>query len=427
MIKTKKQMFIVIGVFALVMMLGTVTYAFFNYTRTGSANTVGTGRIAFNSSQSPVINLSNAFPIDVTEGIPNDSTKVGSITINVRGDTNYSGGVEYLVSAINVTNTVGSGATAKTLPISIDVSVTGNTENDPTTTLGTSDNSYFTNRGTSAATSIYKVLAGDTLTEDTDILVGYIKSGSTGVDGNITIRAYIDMAKVAISDTYPEENTDTNNDGYIDGTTTTWKGDRVVFTTAEWDALRTSGISFQVKVESRENVWVNTQNASPAVVPTIDSCPGCVFTYYSLEEHDNYYLGIDGDANVLTSAEYTDNYQELVATTGRNYFIGLIIENDVITKAYSCGIKNNVPFCLEYGDELYDDHVTTLQSLWNNTCTYKNNKLQTVQNVEDSRSTECDDGTFNAMAQRDGFVAAGTTGEGYCEVDYEGMIACYDE
>ena len=33
MIKSKKQSLIVIGVFALVLMLGTVTYSFFNYTK----------------------------------------------------------------------------------------------------------------------------------------------------------------------------------------------------------------------------------------------------------------------------------------------------------------------------------------------------------------------------------------------------------
>ena len=38
MIKSKKQMFIIVGAFILVLMLFTTTYAFFNYTRTGSAN-----------------------------------------------------------------------------------------------------------------------------------------------------------------------------------------------------------------------------------------------------------------------------------------------------------------------------------------------------------------------------------------------------
>ncbi len=58
MIKSKKQIFVVIGVFTLVLMLGTVTYAFFNYTRTGSANNIKTGRIYFNSEASVLIVVS---------------------------------------------------------------------------------------------------------------------------------------------------------------------------------------------------------------------------------------------------------------------------------------------------------------------------------------------------------------------------------
>ena len=245
MIKTKKQMFIVIGAFLLTILLGTVTYAFFNYTRTGTANTIKTGRIAFNSEQGTAINLTNMFPIDVTNGIPDDNTKVGTVTIHVTGDTTYNEGVEYLVSAVNVTNTVGT----KSLPISIDVGVSSNTNNDPATTLGTQDDDYFTNRD-SASTSIYSVLAKDTISTDDRLVVGYIKSGATGIDGNIVIRAYLDNAKVAITDTY--DGTESNNMG----TTSNWKSGRTTFTTNEWNSLKSNGVSFQVKVEANEGIWV---------------------------------------------------------------------------------------------------------------------------------------------------------------------------
>ena len=69
MIKTKKQMFLIIASFVLVILLGTATYAFFNYTRTGGPNTIKTGRIAFNSTQGNVIYLTNVFPVDVTNAI----------------------------------------------------------------------------------------------------------------------------------------------------------------------------------------------------------------------------------------------------------------------------------------------------------------------------------------------------------------------
>jgi hypothetical protein len=194
------------------------------------------------------------FPIDVTGGIPNDNTKVGTFTLNVIGDTTYDDGIEYLVSAVNVQNTVGSGQNAKTLPISIDVSVANNTTNDPAATLGTSDDNYFTNRGGNS--SIYKVLAEDTISTNEELLVGYITKGATGIDGNIVIKAYLDKAKVAISDTYDGNETDNM------GTTTTWVNDRVVFTTTEWNSLQANGVSFQVKVEANEGIWVEDPNAS---------------------------------------------------------------------------------------------------------------------------------------------------------------------
>ena len=265
MIKTKKQMYLIIGVFTLVMMLGTITYAFFNYTRTGTANTIKTGRIAFDSSQSSSINLTNAFPISRTTAA-NDTTNTDEVVITITGDTTYADGLEYLVTATNVTNTIGTGASEKTVPISIIVSANN---------LGTEDEEYFDKRGPSAQGHLYRILASDTIEENERLVVGYIKSGATGINGTLTIKAYFDSSKIAISDTYPSGGVDTNNDNVIDytnGTTSEWVGDRVVLTTTEWNSLQTNGVSFQVKVESNEGKWVeeiktiNAMNRFPTVI-----------------------------------------------------------------------------------------------------------------------------------------------------------------
>ena len=243
--KNKKLLLSIVGVAIVMVALVGVTYAFFNYTRTGGSNIVRTGQINFSSTQQ-TINLTNAFPIRINpqEGVPSNNANVGVATINITGDTTYSEGVEYLVSAVDVSNTVG----AKTLPISIDVSVTGNTSNSPSTTLGSADENYFTHHGSSANTSIYKVLAGETISNNDQLLVGYIKRGETGVDGNVVIKAYIDASRVAISDTYNETTPET--DQY--GTTTNWVDNRTVFTTSEWNSLQSNGVSFKIKVESNE-------------------------------------------------------------------------------------------------------------------------------------------------------------------------------
>ena len=351
--KNNKILLSIIGIAVLIVAVVGVTYAFFNYTRTGSQNIIKTGRIYFNSEQGTAINLTNLFPVDPTEtGVMDDATKVGTVTINVIGDTTYSGGIEYLVSAVNVQNSVGS----KQLPISIQVSVEDNNENDPSTSLGTSDTNYFTNRGTSAQTSIYKVLASDVIKNNDQLVVGYIKSGQDGIDGNIVIKAYIDKEKVAISDTYTEgdryevisglssetlsecvthlESINYNNylltgetlndfcagtgtiDGktfqetlnrgafdstsltyfvnhniirYLgqDGTTDEWVNEREVFTTTEWNSLQTNGVSFQVKVEANEGVWVDEPATPDEYFDTVLKLTGTYNTNRTSEDIAN--------------------------------------------------------------------------------------------------------------------------------------------
>ncbi len=90
---------------------------------------------------------------------------------------------------------------------------------------------------------------------DGNILVGYIPQNTTlgtpsGINGKITIKAYLDKNKIAISDTYDGNETD------LMGTTNDWVDGRVVLTTEEWNSLQQNGISFQVKVEANEDIWV---------------------------------------------------------------------------------------------------------------------------------------------------------------------------
>ncbi len=193
-----KKLLLIIPVLLVIAIVG-ITYAFFNYTRTGTANTIRVGRIAFNttqaSGQNGAIDLSNAFPISRTAAAT-DTDNSGEVVITITGDTDYSGGVEYLVTATGVTNTVGG----KTLPISVIVT--------PSAGLGIVDSGYYTNRS-SATSHIYKVEAGNNINNNDRILVGYIAPNTTsgtasGVNGTLTIKAFIDSSLIAISDTYYE-------------------------------------------------------------------------------------------------------------------------------------------------------------------------------------------------------------------------------
>ena len=248
MIKSKKQMYIVVGAFLVVLMLFTTTYAFFNYTRTGVANTIKTGRISFTTGQTDTLNLANVFPITRVEAAT-DNTNSSELIVTITGDTTYSEGLEYLITVEDVHTET---STHKKVPIGIIVTP------EKTGELGTSNANYFNTSndgGRGGNTSYYKLLkggtTGDTINDGDYILVGYIRPGVAEVNGTIGIRAFIDKDKILISDTY--DGTESDNMGTLSSMAT----GKLVLTTTEWNALQgNNAISFKVKIQANEGVWV---------------------------------------------------------------------------------------------------------------------------------------------------------------------------
>ena len=186
---SKKILLTTIGIAVLIVTIVGVTYAFFNYTRTGSNNVIKVGRISFNTNQTDTINLENIFPIDRSDASTN-TEYTDEVVITITGDTTYNDGIEYVVKAVDVNNLVNG----KELPISLITTVDG---------IGDEDTDYFDNRD-NFTTSKYTIISHNTLENDDDLVIGYIAKGSTGINGTITIKAFIDKDRIAISDTYPE-------------------------------------------------------------------------------------------------------------------------------------------------------------------------------------------------------------------------------
>lgn len=356
--RNKQVMFSIIGIAILVIGLVGVTFAFFNYTRTGTANTIKTGRIYFDAEQSGVVTLSDLFPITIgqNETVTPQTPGVGSLSIHVTGDTTYTEGIEYLVKAVNVTGTSNAN-----LPISISIGYEAAEGQDKT--IGESDENYFANRG--GNTSRYKVLSTSTISEGEDLVVGYIAPGATGIDGNIVIMAYLDARNIAISDTYPERTVRTAKETfssaditacenaltgaanastycasasalqtaldtantlstaqinalisaglvteYTDGTTSNWVNNRTVLTTEEWNAFQASGVSFKVRVEANEGIWVPIPG--PATL-SLSSNSGYVAP--SGEEHVT--ITTDGDG-AMTCASSDDTVATCTVSADRS-------------------------------------------------------------------------------------------------------------
>ena len=262
--KQSKQILLsVIGEAILVVAVVGVSFAFFNYTRTGAANQVSTGKIKFVSEQEGSITISNVFPL-TSEQLTTEiaKTTVGNaaydenyvpnfaeVVVTIKGETTYSQGLDYRVTAAAVdfeTNATGTNATNVTLPVNVTV-----TAANLGTDVGTGAISGNTDQvKVHSYTSTTPLANGDTLAEG-HIAPTADANAFTGerLTGTLTIRAYLDSGTLAITDTYAgagNEATDQN------GTTDSWVGTRTVITTDQWNSLASSPLSFKVKVESKE-------------------------------------------------------------------------------------------------------------------------------------------------------------------------------
>ena len=407
-----------------------VTFAFFNYTRTGGANTISVGNLTFNSSNGTAINISNVFPI-ARANIDTETDYVGSVTINVSGSTDYDKGIEYVVRAVDVNNRLFGLDIAREIPIGIDVSYTNNGTGN---TIGTENNNYFNEGVRGGNTSYYKVVAPRTIEENDQLVVGYIAPGSTGINGNIEIKAFIDEEYVGISDTYPpgdiyiinpnmtpemesdcvsfftslgmgqmlyEGETLSNfcngtgtAGGYTfeeilanaDASTPTMQylvnhnivifshtnsgdletfGDRLVIPTSIWNSVQTNGLSFKIKVEANNGIWVEEPG-------TIESCPGCKFIY-----SENLQINMTTNTRNLTpttvNSGLSDSYLDIVRNSNRRHFLGLVLnESNQVTRAFGCVLLNNTPVCVEGINDSsnFNERITNLQAEYQSDYTY---------------------------------------------------------
>lgn len=349
MIKSKKQMFLVIAVFALLLLVGGTTYAFFNYTRTGPGNTIGTGRIFFNSEQDNTINLSNVFPMTSEQALADNSAN-GTLELHVTGDTTYTDGMEYLITLEDVDVETSSG---KSIPVSLLVTV----EDGEGNTLGSSDSNYYTTRESKNA-SIYRIHDTTSISNGQRIMVGYIKAGETGVDEVIKIKAYFDASNIIITDTASNE---TAPEGYTNETVTTGKK---VFTTTEWNSLSSEGISFRVKAEANPGIWVDPL-AGETLLSQMSS-KTCKAT-----ATNNAGIGGSGNVTYFTGAENEDCLNNYVWYSGKLWRITAIypdgtmklVTENPMTAIYWGATQNDVAFNNSYMDQWLNQEF--LQTLHN--------------------------------------------------------------
>ena len=209
-----------------------------------------------------------------------------------------------------------------------------------------------------------------------------------------------------------------------------WIGSNVVITGGEaegdysisdWNNLFAS-----VKVNASGDFTEKTVD-DPTAPPTMsEMCPGCVFTYTTEEM---YYADPDNNGyslTTLTSNDYKTNYQDVITESGKNYFLGMILDqNNQIERAFSCGIYNSHPFCIE-GTTYNNSNVATVYA------TNSDYLFRVYGEYDSGTNTGCYDngsdvecyGSVDAVAGDLGNVHVDVDFGFNCYVGYDGDLCC---
>ena len=174
----------------------------------------------------------------------------------------------------------------------------------------------------------------------------------------------------------------------------------------------------EYKVEIK-NGEVDSTTKGDCIELQIPSCPGCVFAFYTSAKYIKGTTGKTDAEMKLDGINTTDDY----TTLNKNIFLGHILDNDgKIERAFACGIKDNIPFCIEgTGEEsIFEKNKVLIsgEQLWDGACSGPNDALYCGGQVTARIGT---DGSANAYSSIGGCSVYNEM-NGY--VYHDGYISC---
>ena len=257
-INSKKRTYIYIGIIILLIIaiIG-VSFAFFNYTRTGPRNILQTGNIVFNYVDGSALTLSNQEPIGETEATTGDSNK---ISFSITSHNTLSDGIKYSVYAV-----YGDEETGKTrfpdsvVSLKFVPTADGDGFTTKTNNYETASNLTFTDGKALISTGIVK----DTVAETTKNYEAYIWIDETKVFvSSTTKRATLPEGNPSLADATTGNVTEgryIKNDNNLVNTTlypaTAENVNKIIYTTKEYS---NSYYSIKIVVEAEDYVYVPT-------------------------------------------------------------------------------------------------------------------------------------------------------------------------
>lgn len=407
--KNKKRLIALVAVLGIVLITAGVTYAWFSYSRSGTKeNSISTGSITFHYTEgNRSITLDDAMPMTDAQGMVQNTY----FDFTVESKKSSTVEIPYYITVRRSTSS------ETTLDSHVKVYLTkvtgeGNNEQETAAALITNQNiSKFSELGTYTNSSIQIPASEKALYTDT------VPVNSSNYNVKYRLRMWLDEntnflpVEVVTQAAYCTDDNNNQTVTTIGTESATIENCKDGYT---WHpAVTETQYPFNNKTYTLTvNVYSEGQvtSATPSI-PTIESCPDCVYAYTT----DRWYYS--GTPTTLTSTQHKENYQDVVSESGKNWFLGFKLDNSgTIEKAYACGIKDGIPFCIEGSTDgsTYNANVTLLQSasLYNNGCS------------GDGSLTDCN-GSVNAKANGNGNVSV-YGDDGLCDTSINGRARCVE-
>ena len=200
---------ILVGISVLVIVLlsfiAISTYAFFNYTRTGSSNSLTTSTLIFDFTDGSALTIDNRFPISTS-----DSSNYNNISFSITAHNNLTNGVSFNVYAVYGDDVSGS------------IRMGDNVIKMQFTPPANGDGfSITSNNFATAATPVF--FNGKCL-----IATGLVKNTSSSTTKNYNLALWIDDSKIFVSSTTKRSVLAEGNPSLADTTSGTATADRYI-------------------------------------------------------------------------------------------------------------------------------------------------------------------------------------------------------
>ena len=144
----------------------------------------------------------------------------------------------------------------------------------------------------------------------------------------------------------------------------------------------------------------DTDNTPPANngnerVDEVINCSGCVFAYFSGEGEQAKRLG-----GTITSSEYTTDALTLKTAGGkqRHNFFGLVLNDNTISRAYACILKDNKVYCIEGSTNgaYHNSNIAILNQIFT---------ASQCRTISDGHTYTCSDGSYNGDTKTNGYTS----------------------